>query len=196
MPEGVAGDYALSFRLTTASSQYGPSTVFALRLTNRPPPATATPTLAAAITTDPDRDAGAADYLGDCDGDGTVTVAELIGGVASALGAGTPCGALDRDGDRHATVAELVAAVSAALGGCPPAATPTETPARRSPRSRRRSSRAAPSPPATIAPPPPATWCSPTAQLRRPGQRRPDHVDARPPPASSRRPRASGQTSC
>lgn len=65
---------------------------------------------------------------GDCDGDGRVTVSELVRGVRIALeieSAGT-CSALDGDGNGAVTIAELVAAVRAAVEGCPP--TPTATP--------------------------------------------------------------------
>lgn len=127
LAEGTEGDFALSFRLTTTAALYGESAVFAVQLTNRPPPptvppATASPTSTATSPVPPS-------CAGDCDGDGTVTVAELIGGVASALGGAAPCTALDGDRDGHATIGELIAAVNAALGGCPAAATPTETPA-------------------------------------------------------------------
>lgn len=58
---------------------------------------------------------------GDCDNDGAVTVAELVGGVALALD-GTPptaCAAFDRDGDGVVFIDELLRAVAATLGGCP-----------------------------------------------------------------------------
>lgn len=57
---------------------------------------------------------------GDCDGDGAVTIAELISGVALALddAPAATCPALDLDGDARITVAELIAAVAAALNGC------------------------------------------------------------------------------
>lgn len=69
---------------------------------------------------------------GDCDGDGWVSVDELIRGVAIALGEAevTQCATLDSDADAVVSVAELIGAVAAALEGCPstPAATPTTTP--------------------------------------------------------------------
>lgn len=57
---------------------------------------------------------------GDCDGDGTVTVSELITAVNIALGTAllSACDAADVDGDGRVTVAELIAAVNAALLGC------------------------------------------------------------------------------
>jgi hypothetical protein len=58
---------------------------------------------------------------GDCDNDGAVTVAELVGGVALALEGAPPtaCAALDRDGDGVIFIDELLRAVTAALDGCP-----------------------------------------------------------------------------
>ena len=128
LPEGVEGEFALSFKLTTPSALYGESGVFTVRLTNRAPAATETPPPAATATPTPTATPAPPACAGDCDGDGTVTVAELIGGVASALGSAAPCAALDADGDGVARIDELVAAVNAALAGCPAPATPTATP--------------------------------------------------------------------
>ncbi|MDX2170235.1 MAG: hypothetical protein SF182_24400 [Deltaproteobacteria bacterium] len=66
---------------------------------------------------------------GDCDGDGRVTVSELIQGVNILLGDAElgACVALDRDGDSTITVAELIGAVGALQGGCPATPTPTAT---------------------------------------------------------------------
>jgi CSLREA domain-containing protein len=57
---------------------------------------------------------------GDCDGDGTVRVNELVTGVGIALGRGAlaACAAMDGDGDETVRVNELVAAVGHALRGC------------------------------------------------------------------------------
>jgi hypothetical protein len=74
---------------------------------------------------------------GDCDGNGAVTVSELVRGVAIALGnqALDQCPAFDRDADEQVTVDELLRAVADALYGCgvtPPTPratfTPTPTP--------------------------------------------------------------------
>ena len=57
---------------------------------------------------------------GDCDGDGTVGISELIRGVNIALGS-TPvedCRAVDVDGDGIVGVNELIRAVGSALNGC------------------------------------------------------------------------------
>jgi hypothetical protein len=62
----------------------------------------------------------APECAGDCDTDHQVTTAELIRGVAIALGtlADDNCPALDRNHDGQVTVDELVDAVSRALDGC------------------------------------------------------------------------------
>lgn len=66
---------------------------------------------------------------GDCGGDGTVTVNELVQAVAIALGSAAPgaCTAVDTDGNGQVTVAELIGAVNSVLNGCG-AAQPTRTP--------------------------------------------------------------------
>lgn len=128
LPEGVVGDYPISFFLRSDSGQYADSALFTVLLTNRPPPPTETPTMGSpSPTRTPTATAEPAGCAGDCDGNGMVTIAELVGGVASALGNGTPCAALDRNGDGKVTIGELVAAVAATLEGCPQRATPTAT---------------------------------------------------------------------
>jgi parallel beta-helix repeat protein len=59
------------------------------------------------------------EWVGDCDGDGNVTVDELILGVGIILGNElvTDCPTFDRNGDGQITVDELVRAVTAALLG-------------------------------------------------------------------------------
>jgi hypothetical protein len=70
---------------------------------------------------------------GDCNGDGTVDIGELIRGVTVALG-GAPasvCTALDTNGSGSVSISELIAAVNVALTGCPvetPTPVPTATP--------------------------------------------------------------------
>jgi hypothetical protein len=69
---------------------------------------------------------------GDCNGDGSVTVNELIQGVNIALGtmAVTECPSFDADGNSEVTVSELIKAVNNALTGCEqpgPTAAPTPT---------------------------------------------------------------------
>lgn len=60
--------------------------------------------------------------LGDCNGNGQVTVDELVTGVSIALGEAPieNCAALDANGDRLATIDELVQALNNALDSCPP----------------------------------------------------------------------------
>jgi hypothetical protein len=63
--------------------------------------------------------------IGDCNGDGSVTIAELVMGVGIALGS-IPlqqCGAFDANADGVVSIDELVRAVAAALSG--PVSTPT-----------------------------------------------------------------------
>jgi hypothetical protein len=59
--------------------------------------------------------------IGDCNGDGQVTVNELIEMVNIALGSAavSTCTAGDGDGDGEITVNEIVAGVNNALNGCP-----------------------------------------------------------------------------
>lgn len=89
--------------------------------------------LQAAALQMPPAAAGDAPCIGDCNGDGVVTVNELITGVNIALGS-VPlmaCPAFDRDGDGMVAIGELIAGVSNLLYGCgvtPPTARPTATP--------------------------------------------------------------------
>jgi YVTN family beta-propeller protein len=59
--------------------------------------------------------------VGDCDGDGTVTVVDVIRalGVTFDPSALQSCESADIDGNRRVTVDELVSSVSHALSGCP-----------------------------------------------------------------------------
>jgi len=58
--------------------------------------------------------------VGDCDGDGAVTINELLVGVNIVLGTAplSSCPALEST-DGSVTISELIKAVGAALGGCP-----------------------------------------------------------------------------
>ncbi len=69
----------------------------------------------------------AAQCVGDCHGDGAVTVDEIVTGVNIALGSApvSNCPAFDADGSGEVTINELVRAVSFALDVCPAATTPT-----------------------------------------------------------------------
>src|SRR5262245_43278030 len=64
---------------------------------------------------------GAPLCVGDCDGDGAVTVNELITGVGIVLGTMPlgECPALDPGGDAGVDVSRLVIAVNNTLGSCP-----------------------------------------------------------------------------
>jgi hypothetical protein len=73
-----------------------------------PPSATATPTQLVS------------DCAGDCDGDGTVAINELISGVAIALGAQplAACAVFDLNADGAVAINELIAGVNNALNAC------------------------------------------------------------------------------
>jgi hypothetical protein len=60
--------------------------------------------------------------VGDCGGDGQVTLDELPTGVDIALARAplSACPSIDLDGDQQATVVELVAVINNFLAGCPP----------------------------------------------------------------------------
>jgi Putative Ig domain len=66
---------------------------------------------------------------GDCDGNGEVTVNELITGVNIALGSAgvDACPSFDRDSNGVITIDEILAAVNALLLGCPATPMPTAT---------------------------------------------------------------------
>ena len=69
---------------------------------------------------------------GDCNGDHSVEIDEIILGVRAVLGEAPidDCRAMDGDGSGTVTVDELVAAVTGALQGCGGAVSPTSTPTR------------------------------------------------------------------
>jgi hypothetical protein len=79
------------------------------------PTQTATATASATPTVD------APICVGDCNGDGEVTVNEVIVGINIALGQSdvSACPAFDADGSGTVTVDEIVRAVNNALNGCP-----------------------------------------------------------------------------
>ncbi len=58
---------------------------------------------------------------GDCDGDGEVTISELMRGVNIVLGtqAMSSCPEFDSGGDAAVTIEEIIGGVKAALDGCP-----------------------------------------------------------------------------
>ncbi len=65
---------------------------------------------------------GSRGCAGDCDGDGAVTVPELVTavGIAQEQTALAACATADGSGDGAVTVEELISATRAALQGCPP----------------------------------------------------------------------------
>jgi hypothetical protein len=74
--------------------------------------------------------AQAAGCVGDCNGDGEVTIDEILTMVNIALGAASidACSAGDGNGDGEVTIDEILTAVNNALNGCPPQPTATPTP--------------------------------------------------------------------
>ena len=92
-----------------------PPTATATPSPTAPPTATATPAASHTPAATPTTIVGC---TGDCGGDGTVTIDELIRGVNLALGAAASCPAFDVNGDGAVTIEELVRAVAAALNGC------------------------------------------------------------------------------
>jgi hypothetical protein len=81
---------------------------------------TATASTTASATASASATATTAACAGDCNGDGSVPVNELITGVNIALGntGVDSCPAFDRNGDGMVSINELIAAVNAALTGC------------------------------------------------------------------------------
>jgi hypothetical protein len=57
--------------------------------------------------------------VGDCDGDGSVKVWELVRGIDRAFGRGSDCAFSDRQGDGSVDLSELTAAVGNSLDNCP-----------------------------------------------------------------------------
>ena len=80
-----------------------------------------TPTVTATPSVTPTPTETPVPCTGDCDGDGSVSISELILAVNISLGA-TPasaCAAIDRDHGGTVTIDELIAAVNNAAAGCP-----------------------------------------------------------------------------
>lgn len=97
-----------------------------------PPAPTATPTpthtVTPPFTPTPVATVPGAGCVGDCNGDGSVTVDEILLGISIALGIRDieDCPAFDRGGAGEVVVSDIVAAVNASLVGCPePVVTPT-----------------------------------------------------------------------
>ena len=72
-------------------------------------------------------DARAQSCLGDCDGDNTVEINELILGVNISLG-NQPISVCPAFGGLPVSISDLIRAVLNSLEGCPPLPTPTITP--------------------------------------------------------------------
>lgn len=88
--------------------------------TETPAEPTATPTEVVIETPTPTATLGPVPCVGDCNGDGSVTVDELVRGVNIALGGLEvgDCPDFDSNEDGRVTIDELIGAVNAALSGC------------------------------------------------------------------------------
>lgn len=84
-----------------------------------PPTQTETPAMPSPTKT-PETQPTPSACPGDCNGDGQVTIEEIIVGVSIALESDfiNRCPSLDHDGDQLVTIEELIRAVNAALLGC------------------------------------------------------------------------------
>jgi hypothetical protein len=109
---GVAGSappFSLDPKISPATGKQDDGEFLAIDLT-RLPAVTSTATVTIRV---------AAPCVGDCDGDGVVSIAELIEGVDIVLGADlSRCPAFDCDGTHRATVDCVIRAVDATLHGC------------------------------------------------------------------------------
>jgi hypothetical protein len=109
-----------------------PVTLTPTQTPTRTPTRTVTPTVTLTPTVSPTATITPTPIscVGDCSGDGHVTIDEIIVGVNEALGNLTPgaCLAFDRNGDGTITVEEIIVGVSNALNGCSAMPTPTVTP--------------------------------------------------------------------
>jgi hypothetical protein len=120
LPDGVFGEYRITYKLTTDSPLYTASEPYTAVVVNVPP-STASPTPTPTPTPLPCReDCGPGGCVGDCNADGRVSLGEVVHAVKMALGSADPstCTAANPDGGR-VSVAELIAAVEAALRSCP-----------------------------------------------------------------------------
>ena len=121
-PQGEIGSYAVTFTLTTTSARYDDSAQYTLLLSNgasASPSPTAQPSDTPTATPSPSP-SPVVSCAGDCNGDGTVGVSELVTGVNAVLdsAAADACPAFDRNGDGAIEIAELIQGVNALLAGC------------------------------------------------------------------------------
>jgi len=161
LPNGVIGEYQVSFRLsatgftdspiytlliTNAEASPTPTATATTSVTESPsatptttdpatatptatsnatdpptPSVTATPSATATASATPTHTSAAPACPGDCDGNGVVSIAELVRAVGLASRGGTVgCAAADVDGNGSISIDELIRAVRSALEGCAP----------------------------------------------------------------------------
>lgn len=125
--EGGADTGAVAIGLPLLDNFPFPDTVVTIRLVAQPnatptptPTFPVTPTLTPTVTRTPSPTPTTSLCAGDCDGNGEVTINELVQAVAIALGRSPTdaCRAADANADGTVAINELVAAVRSALGGC------------------------------------------------------------------------------
>jgi len=119
--DGVLGDGDLEQLLLDVSADgegYLGTIALGIDLPQAATPTAGAPTETATSSATPTPTGAPEVCAGDCTGDESVTVAELIQGVNQALGNGGSCTAFDRDSNQQVSVAELIAAVNRALSGC------------------------------------------------------------------------------
>jgi hypothetical protein len=106
--------YALAQRVAGEGTVQLTATLFESLPSSPTPTVTYTPTRGPTSTRRPPAD----ECVGDCDGDGHISISEIVRGVALALGnPATPCADFDPEGD-GVGIAALVKAVNGALYGC------------------------------------------------------------------------------
>jgi hypothetical protein len=122
VPDDQFKEFEISYKVKDVGSRYTESAIYASRMTNLQPTADATPT--------PTATPQSGECTGDCDGNGAVSIDELILGVNMALaGESTDdCPDFDGNGSHLVEIDELVRAVGVALDGCGAGPTPTFPP--------------------------------------------------------------------
>jgi hypothetical protein len=104
----------------SAAGDWGAITTILVTVGEVAPTATASAAATPTATTEPTATASPIPCPGDCNGNGAVTVNELVSGVNIALGSAAVdlCRACDGDDNGAVSVNELIAAVRRALDGC------------------------------------------------------------------------------
>jgi hypothetical protein len=138
VPSSTPSETATETSTATATSTDTPAEATATETATEPAIATLTPTESPSVTPSPTATETATPTatanatsiptprcVGDCNGDGVVTVDELLTmvNIGLAIEGSPPCDAGDANGDGQITVDEILLAVNNALSGCPGAVT-------------------------------------------------------------------------